>query len=283
MSVQYHSPTRLSDALAILAAHQPTPLAGGTDIYPAWAHGAAPRQLLDVTKIAEFSGGIEEREAGWFIHPLTTWTQIVRAKLPSCFAALQHAAAEIGGRQVQNRATVVGNICNASPAADGTVALMSLNAAVHLASAQGVRSVPLDVFVTGNRATLKQPDELVTGIAIPRWGDDTRSAFRKLGARRYLVISIAMVAVTLEIEADAVRRAAVSVGSCSARAVRAASIENLLQGRKLSQISSEAIRQMRIAEIAPIGDVRSTAEYRAHAAPLLIAEAVEHCLAGVSG
>jgi CO/xanthine dehydrogenase FAD-binding subunit len=277
----YYQPTSLSEALALLASREALPLAGGTDVYPGLANGADPPGLLDITRIDELGSGVIERDADWLIRPLTTWSEIVAASLPPYFAGVKEAALEIGGRQIQSRATLVGNICNASPAADGTVALMSLDAVVLLASATAQRRVPLVDFVIGNRQTARRPDELVVGIEIPKL-ETSASAFKKLGARRYLVISIVMAAVTLAVKDRTILRAAVAVGSCSARAVRIGGLEQSLRGCRLDQVTGDLAAGEPFAEISPISDIRSSAEYRAHAAREIVAEALHACIARIA-
>jgi CO/xanthine dehydrogenase FAD-binding subunit len=275
----YLEPKTLDEALSALAEGGVVPIAGGTDVYPAWANGAPPHGLLDITRVREFDAGIEERSESWFIHPLTTWTAVVDAPLPPYFDALRQAAREVGGRQIQNRGTVVGNICNASPAADGTVALMSVDAVVELASRRERRAVPLADFVVGNRRTLKRSDELVVGIEIRKKHRPTTSVFRKLGTRRYLVISIAMTAVMLEVEHGTIRDIAVCVGACSAHAVRIRSIEERLRGQALDAAKHSMAVVAELPELSPISDVRATAGYRTHAARSLVHNAIADCIA----
>ena len=137
---------------------------------------------------------------GWRLGATTTWAELIEAPLPPLFDGLKQAAREVGGRQIQNAGTVAGNLCNASPAADGVPPLLALDAEVELAGRAGTRRLPLAAFITGNRRTVLAPGELLVAIHVPKPAHDARSAFLKLGARRYLVISIAMAAATLEIE-----------------------------------------------------------------------------------
>src|SRR4051812_29769074 len=121
--VQYFRPRRLEEALAIRAGRDVTILAGGTDVYPAkttragWGH----MQHKDVLDISALPGldAITETESHWRFGAMATWSDLIRAALPPCFAGYQQAARAVGGRQVQNRGTLVGNICTASPAGDG--------------------------------------------------------------------------------------------------------------------------------------------------------------------
>src|SRR5690606_23592351 len=121
------------------------------------------------------------------------------------------AALEVGSGQIQNVASIAGNLCNASPAADGVPGLMVLDAEVELRSATTTRRLPLEKFILGNRRTALAPGEMVTAIRVPKASTSGTSAFVKLGARRYLVISIAMAAVRLTVEDGRVGSAAVAV------------------------------------------------------------------------
>ncbi|MFZ1104770.1 MAG: FAD binding domain-containing protein, partial [Hyphomicrobiaceae bacterium] len=218
----YFRPSSLAEALAIRARQPVTVLAGGTDVYPARANrvgwGNMRRDdILDVSAIAELRGMAEE--AGRFrLGALTTWTEMAHAQLPPAFAGYRKAARDIGGAQVQNRGTLVGNICTASPAGDGIPCLLTLDAEAELASARGGRRVvPIGQLIDGYRHTVCGPDELVTAILVPRPPDGARGDFVKLGARRYLVISIVMAAAVLAADAaGAITHARVAVGACSA-------------------------------------------------------------------
>ena len=135
---RYHRPTTLEDALAIRAGEDVTVLAGGTDVYPAKAAraGWGDMRHADILDISALPGlrGIAEEAAGWRIGALTTWTDLIRAELPPLFDGLKLAAREVGGVQIQNRGTLAGNICTASPAGDGAPNLLALDASVELAS-----------------------------------------------------------------------------------------------------------------------------------------------------
>lgn len=281
----YAQPTTLSQALALRAKGGPTPLAGGTDIYPAMANGARYAALLDLSRVAEFERPIEVGDGGWNISPHVTWTDIAEADLPLQFAGLQAAAIEVGGRQIQNRGTIVGNLCNASPAADGTVALLAMDAIVRLASAKdGQRTTSLADFVVSNRETLCRQDELVIGITAPDWGPRSAGAFSKLGSRRYLVISIAMAGVVLSAGDDGrIDRAGVAVGACGPKATRLPDIEDALVGLPIDRSIPPDIAESGTGALTPIDDIRAAAEYRSAMAPRIIAEAAERARASLSG
>ena len=280
MTRLYERPQSLDQALDLLPQEDWTILAGGTDIYPAsaeayaWGH-PTPCHILDVTAINSLSS-VEETPEAFRIGCLATWTELIEAELPNWFKALRFASQEIGGVQIQNRGTLVGNICNASPAADSVPALLVLDAAVELQAANETRTVPLDAFILGNRRTVRQPDELVTAIVIPKRGPSARSTFCKLGARRYLVISIAMVAVLIETdEADRIEHARVAVGACSEVAQRLPELEATLTGRAANIPLDDAFLEEALTVLTPIEDARSDAVYRQRAAQVLVSRALK--------
>jgi len=252
-------------------------LAGGTDFYPALGERLPASDVVDISSLPEIRG-ISFQPDRIRIGGLTTWTDIVRAPLPRCFDALKAAAREIGSVQIQNRGTLAGNLCNASPAADGVPPLLALDAEVELTSANETRRMPLDRFITGNRKTAKRPGEILTSVLVPRTADDPVSIFLKLGARRYLVISISMVAVVLQKDhAGRIAQARVAVGSCSAVARRLSDLENNLLGRAAKPGISEFVTAEHLSLLSPIDDVRATASYRRDASLTLVRRGLEAC------
>jgi CO/xanthine dehydrogenase FAD-binding subunit len=241
------------------------PLAGATDLYPAEAtrrawFGARTGSIIDISRISDMSGiavGSDEVVLG----AMTSWTAIAEAALPPAFAALQAAARQVGGRQIQNRGTIGGNLCNASPAADGAPPLLALDAQVELRCATGVRRMPLSEFLLGNRKTARRPDELLTRVVIPRTAAHERSVFLKLGARNYLVISIASLAANLRIAPDGtVISARLALGACF--------------------VGSGGLHRVELRPedgVAPIDDIRASAAYRRRAAEILVGRGLAAC------
>lgn len=273
----YLRPQTLREALTELAARPLTVLAGGTDFYATRAGQAITEPVLDITAIPELKL-ISDAGTHWRIGATVTWSQIVRAAWPAQLNALQLAARDIGAVQVQNRASLAGNICNASPAADGIVALLALDAQVELAALSGQRTLALTDFVLGARKTARLPSELVTGILVPI-RKTARSSFLKLGQRRYLVISIAMVAVLLELDsAGAIVYAAVAVGSCSAVAQRLPALERRLLGQKASSDVLALLQPEDLNPLTPIDDVRGSAAYRRDVALTLVKRALSEAI-----
>jgi CO/xanthine dehydrogenase FAD-binding subunit len=267
----YARPASLTEALRLLSYGPRRLLAGGTDIYPG-AGETLKGDVLDLTAIAGLRG-ITPLDGGLRIGACTTWSALAEATLPPALNALQQAALQVGGRQIQNAGTIGGNLCNASPAADGVPPLLIGNAQVELTGLDGTRHLPLADFMTGPRQTARAEDEVLTAILIPAAGLTGQSQFLKLGARAYLVISIAMVAVRLTTDGDQITGAALAVGACSATARRLATVESSLIGPirgAVDRIDPAAVA----AVLSPIDDIRATAAYRTEAATELLRRAV---------
>src|SRR5215472_2359017 len=273
----YLRPNTLEEAVQVLAQQGGTILSGGTDFFPALGDRPPQGTVIDISALRDMKGitrnGCEIRIEG-----LTTWSEIIASPLPKSFDALKSAAREIGGVQIQNRGTIAGNLCNASPAADSVPPLLALDAEVELASVRGSRRISLAQFIVGNRKFLRRPDEILARVIVPRTIDDAKSAFLKLGARRYLVISIAMVAVVMK--TDGSRRitdARVAVGSCSLTARRLLKLENALVGTPARTGLGDVVQPDHLLPLSPIDDVRATAQYRMDAVLTLVARALEEC------
>lgn len=278
----YFRPNTLDEAVYVLASSGGQILAGGTDFFPSLGERAVTGTVVDISGLRELKGVI--REPKYIrIGGLTTWTEVIETPLPRCFDGLKAAAREIGGVQIQNRGTVAGNLCNASPAADSVPPLLTLDAEVELTSHAGTRRIPLADFIIGNRKTLLRPGEILSQIIVPRTIENGVSTFLKLGARRYLVISIAMVAVVMEKDAtNCVRQARVSVGSCSVVARRLTELEHALLGAPVA--AGQGLRGLgalataeHLEDLSPIGDIRATAAYRRDAALRLVQRALDAC------
>ena len=267
----YLSPDNIADAFAALERGGVSVIAGGTDGFPQAGEVLPKVSLLDVTGLPGFRG-ISRVPGGWRMGGATRWSDVVGADLPPCFDGLKAAAREVGSLQIQNAGTLAGNLCNASPAADGMPPLLCLGAEVELVARRGVRRLPLAEFVTGVRRTARLGDELVSAVLVPDLAAGTVAGFRKLGARRYLVISIAMVAASFRIEAGRIVDVRVAVGACSPVARRLAVLEARLEG--LSVGADLSVNVDDLAGLEPIADVRGSGEYRLEA----VAEMVSRLL-----
>lgn len=258
--MSYHRPVDLAKATDLLRQPGGKIIAGGTDVYPAAQRGRQPDYFLDVTAIEDLKG-ISYTAEGARIGAAVTWSGLASAPLGPAFDALKACAREVGSVQIQNAATLAGNLCNASPAADGVPPLLALDAQVELVSAaRGTRRVPLTDFLKGARQTDRAEDEILTAILIPPLPKGATSAFEKLGSRRYLVISITMTAVVVaQDNAGNITHARIAVGACSAVAQRLETLEQEILGQRVADIS---IAPDHLAALAPIDDVRGSADYR---------------------
>ena len=261
----------LETALRQLVEDKTRVLCGGTDYYPALNDALPDRRLLNVRRVAGLDS-LSQIDGHWRIGAAVTWSALINATLPPCFNCLKQAGREVGSVQIQNAATLVGNVCNASPAADGVPALLVLDAQVELSSVDGARVIPLAEFIVGVRKTSRTDNELVTALLIPNTHNTDHTDFVKLGSRTYLVISIVMCAVRIRLNATkTITDAAICVGACSPVACRLPALEQALVGLPCE---SEVLRNCVIAEhldaLAPITDVRATAEYRIQAAQVLL-------------
>lgn len=275
--VQYSAPRSLAEALEVIAAEEQVVLAGGTDFYPAHVDRAIDFPVTDITGVEDMRG-IAVAADHVRIGALTTWSQIAAANLPDGCRALQQAAVEVGGVQIQNVGTIGGNLCNSSPAADGVPPLLAVDASVELASISETRILPLDEFFVGYRQTALRSDELLTAVLVPTEGTRGRSAFLKLGSRRYLVISIAMAAARLEITPEgAVHQARIVVGACTPIAHRLVGLEADLRGVEAAA-ASDVVDKHHLEGLSPIDDPRAPASYRLTAAATLVARTLDSCV-----
>ena len=262
------SPNRLEAAYALLAdADGATwrPIAGGTDlmVQVTGEIGEPPRRMLDIWALDELRGVSVETDA-LVIGALTTYTEIRGSPVVAEFLpALVEAAATIGAAQIQNRATIGGNVMNASPAGDTLPVLLACGAEMVLGSASGERTVVADEFWTDYRTTARRPDELLLRIRIPL-APDRQVRFRKIGTRRAQAISKVVMAIAWIASGDAqpwtdVR---VALGSVAATTIRARATEAVLEGAPPTREAADAAAEALTTELRPIDDVRSTADYR---------------------
>lgn len=270
----------LPHALEALAESPLVPLAGGTDVYPARVGRDGHPGVLDLGRLDELRS-IALDDAGLHLGAMTTWHDLIVADLPRGLDGLVAAAREVGSTQIQRAGTIAGNLCNASPAADGVPPLLTLDAEVELASLGGRRRLALSDFLTGYRATARRADELVVAVHVPAAALEHASAFVKLGSRRYLVISIAMVAVALDLVEGRLHDVRIAVGACSPVARRLPALEATLEGAVPEELT------VRLAGVelglSPIDDVRGSAGYRLEVAARLVERAVGAALEGVTG
>lgn len=260
------SPTSLADAYALLGDGSGAPwrpLAGGTDLMVQLAGeiGEPPERILDIWAVDELRGITVEPDA-LVIGALTTYTDLRRSPDVARLAPiLVEAAATIGAAQIQNRGTIGGNAINASPAGDTLPVLLAFDAELVLGSSSGERRVPAAEFWTGYRTTARRDDELLLRVRIP-FVEGREARFRKVGTRRAQAISKVVIALAWRPAADGWTDVRVALGSIAATPLRAAATEAALEGARPTRETADAAVSALTAEIQPIDDVRSTAEYR---------------------
>jgi CO/xanthine dehydrogenase FAD-binding subunit len=261
-------PKNLADALRAMAdtngAARPVPLAGGTDLYVTLNAGApAGTRFLDLWGLRELRG-IRVGRNSVTLGALATFRDIrdhavIRRRLPSLVAA----AAEVGAWQIQNRATIAGNIANASPAGDSLPVLLAHDAIIRVRSLRGDRAIAFADLYTGYRALAMAPDELITAVEIPLPAAGTHMAFRKVGTRRAQSISkVVFCGVLRAARGGRPAEVRLAYGSVAPVTLRARGAETALVNAAPSLAVRESARDALGRDIAPIDDIRSTRDYR---------------------
>ncbi len=280
--IEFFTPATLNEALALRDAERSRalPIAGGTDLMVLQRSGGlgAPRAFLSLWGVEDLRG-ITLRENRIEIGATTTFAQIGRSpEIDRHVTALGEAARRVGAVQIQNRATIGGNIVNGSPAGDSLPVLAVVNATLVLASkARGLRKVPFEAFFTGYRQTVLQDDELLVRIEIPLPPADTWTGFEKVGSRRAQTISKVMAALRVRLEGDKIADVAFACGSVAPTVIRLPRTEARLLGRPLSEHLADEVADTLNREIVPIDDLRSTAAYRRFVSVGLLRRLLRRC------
>jgi CO/xanthine dehydrogenase FAD-binding subunit len=275
-SFEYHAPGNVSEAVKLLDEHgnEAMILAGGTDLVPKMKQAILkPRHVVNLKRIPELAGIREEAEhirigAITRIRDLER-SIIVKEKLP----LLHEAVSAIGSVQIRNMATVGGNICNASPAADSAQALVALGTEANIAGPKGERKVELESFFAGPGRTVLGRGELLASLAVPYPGEGSRCAFIKLG-RTSLDLATVSIAVNARMKKENVESIRVVMGAVAPTPLRLKNVEQSLLKKRLTVDSIEEAGRLVSESIKPITDIRGTAEYRHIASKGLVMEAL---------
>lgn len=238
-------------------------VAGGTNLVPDVLFGRKKiARAVDISRLDELRF-IEEADGKIRIGALATVTDLLESELTRTAASpLYESALEFAGPLVRNRASVAGNLMDASPAADLAPPLLVQDAVVELASAEGERSLPLSEFFLDYRKTAARPEELMTAVVIEPLGPEDRCAYYKLQLRRAMAIAVVGVAVALRMEGDVCAEAAISLGAVAAVPYRAHAAEEHLRGKEVGEAEIEAAAAAAQDSARPIDDVRASAAYR---------------------
>lgn len=273
---KYHLPETINEATKLLAEHPDSMiLAGGTDLIPKMKQRLLePEHIVNIKKIPELTG-IKETDNGIWIGSATKLNAIEKSELVKEKIPLQYLATKtIGSIQIRNMGTLGGNVCNASPAADGALGLVAQDARIHIAGVDTQRDLPVTDFFTGPGATVLAEDEIVTGFTVPVMDKDTGYHFISIG-RMALDISTISIATTITRRDDKVAKSTVALGSVAPTPLRLSKVEVYLKDKTLSDETIWEAAQMVSENIKPITDVRATAEYRREAAKGIAMEAIK--------
>jgi carbon-monoxide dehydrogenase medium subunit len=277
--MELYTVERLDEALEVLASRGEAcqVLAGGTDVMIQLARGEiSPSVLLHVERLAEL------RDAGVNgaarVGSLVTLRRLAKGLLGDRFRAPAEAADTCGGLQTQVVATVGGNVCNASPAADLLPALLVHDAQVTLRSRDGTRTIPLQEFVVGRRATTRRPDELLTELTLAVPGQRSGDVYLKVGRRSAMEVAIVGLAMRLELGDDGtVTAARVALASVAPSPLRSTNAEAALVGSRLEPAALDAAAAAVLGDVTPLDDLRASADYRRRVIPGLLHRAASIC------
>ncbi len=266
--------TSLPEALAQLssAGSEAIPLAGGTNVIPDLRSGRhTPKMVLDISQLKELRG-IQCMDGHVVAGGGVTISELLASPLVSEHGqTLQQAARLFANPLIRNRATIAGNLVDASPAADTAPALLALDAEVDLQSQAGCRSVPLQEFFTGVRKTVRRPDELLMSVRWPVAKARTAYGYYKLGLRQADAISVISIAIRLEADADGCcREARIALGSVAPRPLRVFAAEESLRGQAFTEAAFAKAAKLAAEAVSPISDLRASGDYRRRMVGVLV-------------
>ena len=277
-AVKVFRPDTLNEACIILTESSSQIINGGSCLIPALKDRPASGSLLELSRLRELKN-IRITDDCVRIGGTITWSELATAELPLCFGALKQAARRVGSFQIQNVATIAGNLCNASATADGVPPLLAFDAEVELVSSAGQRRIGLSNFIVGDRKTRLREDEILTAIVLSRKLDVGTSVFFKLAARRFLATSVVTVAAAIEQDAMArIRQARIAVGSCSPVAQRLPRLERTLVGERARRGLGDVAVEADLTALSPTSDVHASAAYKRDAALTLVRRAIDACM-----
>lgn len=278
--MNYLCANSLDDALAALQRGPRRIVCGATDAYADATASPSGVAWLDVSAVDALQG-IAPCGSALRIGAAVTWDQIDQCEhVPT---VLREAARTVGSRQIRLRGSLGGNLCHASPAADGMPALLVLDARVTLRGQRGERQLPLSEFVLGRQRTALLPEELLVAVLVESQRPDERTAFIKLAQREASAIAVVAAAVRLRWRDDrTLAHAAIAVGGASEVAVRLRTLESRLEGVPREAVG-HLIAETPMPELSPIDDRRGSAALRRHWARVAVERACARCEAPDDG
>ncbi|MEC5160711.1 aerobic carbon-monoxide dehydrogenase medium subunit [Janthinobacterium sp. CG_23.3] len=278
----YFEPTTLDEAVALLRSNQGSAsvLAGGTDLLVQMKeHLRHPAQVINIKKIAAMHGLEYAAPDGLRIGALVTTRAVeTSAVARRHYAGLCRASTDFASVQVRNRATVVGNVCRASPSADTLPPLIADAAVLGIHGPDGARTVALEDFFTGAGKTVLGFDEIATHVTVPAPPPHTGKVYIKHGRRIAMELATVGVAVTLTLEGGVCSAVRIVLGAVAATPLRARRAETLLLGQRVDAALVAAAAAQAMAAARPISDVRASADYRRQMVGVLTRRALEQAL-----
>lgn len=269
----YLAPTTMEQALEMLTEHEGklSILNGGTDLIVRMRdYISTPEYVMDIKGIEELHKVTFDEQNGLFIGACVNLNMLgENPDIKKYFSYFSDAALRVGSRQVRNRATCIGNICNASPLADTATPLVAHEALIHIAGKRGNRIVPIKEFFVFVRKTSLAPDELVTGIQVP-YLKDSKGVFTKISRRKE--VDLSTVCATVVQQGDAFR---IAFGSVAPTPIRAPKTEALLKGKAITPELIAEAAELAATEISPIDDLRGSKQYRIDVVKVIIKRSLE--------
>jgi len=264
----FYQPATIEEASRLLKDNGPGGrfLAGGTDLVIAMKEkGLVPKYIVDLKRVPGLAGIRENGDGSITLGALTTlYTIETSALIKRKYPFLAQSAAEVGSIQIRNRATIGGNMANASPSADTSPALVALGATATIASDRDQRKIAVEEFFKGPGQSMMNADEILTEITIPKTAANLVGEYIKFSPREMMDLAYVGVAVAYNLGASDKKCTGVRIvlGAVSPTPIRAKRAEAALEGQVLSEALAEKVGQISAEEAKPISDVRSSADYR---------------------
>ncbi len=272
---QYHAPRTLAEAVQLIdTLDNAKPVIGGTDLVPLLREAAcSPSHIVDLNNVAELNY-VREEDGFICIGATATHSQVAASELMRKAPAVVDAVSRIGSVQIRNRGSITGNLCNASPAADSAPPLLVYDAEVEIVSSGDTAILPLPELFAGPKINSLEPNELVTGIRFPVPPESSSSSFKRIARRKAFTLSVVSAAAYVEMDGGVCTEARVAFGSVAETPIRAPRVEELLTGEEMDgQTISEAAEAAN-QSVAPVTDMRGTAEYRRDMCGVLLKRAL---------
>ncbi len=272
-AINYEAPSTVEQAIGLLKSHgeKARPLCGGTDLIIQLRAGVRrPEYIIDVKNIKEMRQISFDAKNGLRLGAAVSCIEIFESEvMRRNYPGLTEAAHLIGSLQIQNRASVGGNLCNGSPAADSTPALIAVGARARLVGPNGEREVSVENFVVSPGRTVIEPGELLVELLVPAPAAHTADAYLRLIPRNEMDIAIVGVGSSLTLDGDKVTAARIGLGAVAATPLLAAKAAESLIGKKLDDSAIDTAARLASDQAAPIDDMRGTIEYRQHVTGVL--------------